>query len=99
MPVTRVEMTTHALERSVETAYNKLETMRQMFKLSEKVLSLRTEWNCVRQRELTRGAALNSQADTAGAQEYDANALILRSQLDYFEAHDEVIHTMGGTLE
>ena len=92
MPVIRVEMTTDAVELSVETAYNKLEKMQQMFKVPEEVLSLRTESNRVRQRELIRGAALNPQADTARAQEYDAKALL---KLDCFEAHDEVIHAMG----
>jgi outer membrane protein TolC len=87
------------VDLSVETAYNKLERTQQMLKVSEEVLSLRTESNRVRQQELIRGAALKSQADTTRAQEYDAKALLLQSQLDYFEAHDEVIHAMGGTLE
>ena len=90
---------TDAVELSVETAYNKLERTQQMLKVSEEVLALRTESNRVRQQELIRGAALNSQADNATAQEYDAKALLLQSQLDYFEAHDEIIHAMGGTLE
>jgi outer membrane protein TolC len=90
---------TDAVEVSVQTAYNKLERTQQMLKVSEEVLSLRTESNRVRQQQLIRGAALNSQADAATAQEYDAKALLLQSQLDYFEAHDEVIHAMGGTLE
>jgi outer membrane protein TolC len=90
---------TDAVEVSVQTAFNKLERTQQMLKVSEEVLSLRTESNRVRQQELIRGAALNSQADTARAQEYDAKALLLQSQLNYFEAHDEVIHAMGGTLE
>jgi outer membrane protein TolC len=90
---------TDAVEVSVQTAFNKLERTQQMLKVSEEVLSLRTESNRVRQQELIRGAALNSQADTARAQEYDAKALLLQSELNYFEAHDEVIHAMGGTLE
>ncbi len=90
---------TDEVEVSVQTAYNKLERTQQMLKVSEEVLTLRTESNRVRQQELIRGAALNSQADTATAQEYDAKALLLQSQLDYFEAHDEVIHAMGGTVE
>jgi outer membrane protein TolC len=90
---------TDAVEVSVQTAYNKLEKTHQMLKVSEEVLSLRTESNRVRQQELIRGAALNSQADAATAQEYDARALLLQSQLDYFEAHDEVIHAMGGTVQ
>jgi outer membrane protein TolC len=90
---------TDAVEVSVQTAYNKLERTQQMLKVSEEVLALRTESNRVRQQELIRGAALNSQADAATAQEYDAKALLLQSQLDYFEAHDEVIHALGGTVE
>jgi outer membrane protein TolC len=90
---------TDAVEVSVQTAYNKLERTQQMLKVSEEVLSLRTESNRVRQQELIRGAALNSQADSARAQEFDAKALLLQSQLDYFEAHDEVIHAMGGTVQ
>jgi hypothetical protein len=42
-----------------------------------------------------QGAALKSQAAVAAAQEYDAKALLLQSQLDYSEAHDEFIHAMG----
>jgi outer membrane protein TolC len=90
---------TDEVEVSVQTAYNKLERTQQMLKVSEEVLSLRTESNRVRQQELMRGAALNSQADTATAQEYDAKALLLQSQLDYFEAHDEVVHAIGGTVQ
>jgi len=90
---------TDEVEVSVQTAYNKLERTQQMLKVSEEILSLRTESNRVRQQELIRGAALTSQADTARAQEYDAKALLLQSQLDYFEAHDEVIHAMGGTVQ
>src|ERR1700757_4715 len=90
---------TDEVEVSVQTAYNKLQRTQQMLKVSEEVLSLRTESNRVRQQELIRGAALNSQADTTTAQEYDAKALLLQSQLDYFEAHDEVVHAMGGTVE
>ena len=90
---------TDAVELSVETAYNKLERTRQMLKVSEEVLALRTESNRVRQQELIRGAALNSQADTATAQEYEAKALLLQSQMDYLQAHDELLDAMGSALE
>jgi hypothetical protein len=53
----------------------------------------------VHQQELIRGTALNSQADTTPAQEYDAKAILLESQFDYFEAYDEVVHAMGGTVQ
>jgi outer membrane protein TolC len=87
------------VELVVQTAYNKLERTQQMLKVSEEVLALRTESNRVLQQELLRGAALTSQADTALAQEYDAKTLLLQSQLDYLQAHDEVVHAMGRTPE
>jgi outer membrane protein TolC len=90
---------TDAVELSVETAYNKLERTQQMLKVSEEVLALRTESKRVRQQELTRGAALNSQADAATAQEYDAKALLLQSQMDYMQAHDELLDAMGSSPE
>jgi len=86
---------TDAVELSVETAYNKLERTQQMLKVSEEVLALRTESSRVRQQELIRGAALNSQADAATAQEYDAKALLLQSQMDYLQAHDDLLNAMG----
>jgi outer membrane protein TolC len=86
---------TDAVELSVDTAYNKLERTQQMLKVSEEVLALRTESNRVRQQELIRGAALNSQADAASAQEYDAKALLLQSQMDTLQAHDELLDAMG----
>jgi outer membrane protein TolC len=87
------------VDLSVETAYNKLERTQQMLKVSEEVLSLRTESNRVRQQELIRGAALKSQADMANAQEYDARALLLQTRLDYLQAHDELLDAMGSTPE
>jgi outer membrane protein TolC len=86
---------TDAVQLLVETAYNKLERTHEMLKVSEEVLALRTESNRVRQQELIRGAALNSQADTATAQEYEAKALLLQSQMDYLQAHDELLDAMG----
>src|SRR3984885_2777110 len=90
---------TDAVELSVETAYNKLERTQEMLKVSEEVLALRTESKRVRQQELTRGAALNSQAEAATAQEYDAKALLLQSQMDYLQAHDELLNATGSAPE
>ena len=87
------------VDLSVETAYNKLERTRQMLKVSEEVLALRAESNRVLQQELLQGAALNSQADTANAQEYEARALLLQTRLDYLQAHDELLDAMGSTPE
>jgi outer membrane protein TolC len=90
---------TDEVDLSVETAYNKLERTQQLLKVSEEVLALRTESNRVRQQELIRGAALNSQADAATAQEYDAKALLLQSRMDYLQAHDELLDAMGTAPE
>ena len=87
------------VELAVETAYNKLERTQEMLKVSEEVLALRSESSRVLQQELLQGAALKSQAAMATAQEFDAKALLLQSQLDYSEAHDEFIHAMGRTPE
>jgi outer membrane protein TolC len=87
------------VELAVETALNRLERTQQMLKVSEEVLALRSESSRVLQQELVQGAALKSQAATATAQEYDAKALLLQSQLDYSQAYDEFIHAMGRTPE
>jgi outer membrane protein TolC len=83
------------VELAVHTGYNKLERTQEMLKVSEEVVALRSESNRVLQQELLQGAALKSQAAMATAQEYDAKALLLQSQLDYSQAHDEFIHAMG----
>jgi len=90
---------TDEVELAVETALNKLERTQQMLKVSEEVLALRSESNRVLQQEQVQGSALKSQAAMATAQEYDARALLLQSQLDYSQAHDEFIHAMGLTPE
>jgi hypothetical protein len=70
---------TDEVELAVHTAYNKLERMQQMLKVSEEVAALRSESNSVLQQELLQGAALRSQAAMETAQEYDAKALLLQS--------------------
>jgi outer membrane protein TolC len=90
---------TDEVELAVHTAYNKLERTQQMLAVSEEVVALRSESNRVLQQQLLQGAALKSQATMATAQEYEAKALLLQSQLDYSQAHDEFIHAMGGTPE
>jgi outer membrane protein TolC len=85
------------VELAVLTAYNKLERTQQMLSVSEELLSTRAESSRVLQQELARGAALSSQADMAVAQELDAKTLLLQSQLEYTQAHDELIHSIGQT--
>jgi len=90
---------TDEVELSVQTAYNKLERTDQMRKVSQELLSLRTESSRVLHDQLVRGEALSSQADMGTAQELDARALLLQSELDYTQANDEIVHAMGRTPE
>ena len=68
-----------------------------MLKVSEEALALRTESSRELEQELAHGAALNSQTHLAVAQEFDAKTLLLQSQLDYAQAHDELIDAIGQT--
>ena len=90
---------TDEVELSVETAYNKLDRTHEMLKVSEEVVALRDESNRVMQQKLLQGAALNSQAANTTAQQYDAKALLLQSQLDFLQANDELLNAIGRTPE
>jgi outer membrane protein TolC len=85
------------VELRVQTAYNKLERTKQMVKVSEELLALREESSRVSAQLLLRGVALKSQADSAAAQELDARTSLLRSQLDYMQAQDEITDAIGST--
>ena len=88
---------TDEVERKVETAANKLARTKEMIEVSQQIVTLRTESSRVAARQLERGEALPSQADAAIAQEFDAKTLLLRSQLEYVQARDEMIHAIGRT--
>jgi outer membrane protein TolC len=90
---------TDDVERRVETVANKLEQTQEMIKVSEEILALRAESSRVSAQQLERGEALPSQADAAIAQEFDAKTLLLRSQLEYAQARDEMIQAIGHTPE
>lgn len=86
---------TDDVDLGVETALNRLDRTKEMVTVSEQVVALRTESSRVTADQLLRGEALQSQADAAAAQELDAKALLLQSQLDYAQAHDELLEAMG----
>jgi outer membrane protein TolC len=88
---------TDEVERSVDTAANKLARTREMVEVSQQILALRTESSRVSAQQLERGEALQSQADAAIAQEFDAKTRLLQSQLDYVQAGDEMIQAIGLT--
>jgi outer membrane protein TolC len=85
------------VELRVQTAYNKLERTRQMVAVSEELLAVRTEAGRVAAEQLGKGAALPSQAKATSAQELEAKALLLQSQLDYVQAADEMVQAIGQT--
>ena len=86
---------TDEIELQVQVAYNKLQRTREMVNVSEEVLALRAESSRVSAQQLGRGEALASQADQAAAQEFDAKAQLLQSQLGYLQAGDELTEAMG----
>ena len=88
---------TDEIERRVERAANKLERTREMVNVSEEVLTFRAESSRVSAQQLERGEILRSQADAAVAQEFNAKALLLAAQLDYVQAHDELLQAIGLT--
>jgi len=85
------------VELRVQTAYNKLERTRQMMKVSEELVALRTESHRVSVQQLQGGSALRSQAVAAEARELEAKTLFLQSQLEYIQANDEMTEAMGQT--
>ena len=90
---------TDDVELQVQIAYNKLQRTREMVDVSKELLTLRTEASRVSAQQLEKGAALPSQADHAVALKFDAETLLLQSQLDYIQAHDEMTQAMGLTPE
>ena len=87
------------IEVRVETAYNKLDRTRQMVAVSRELLATRSEARRVSAQQLEQGAYLRSQADAAAAQEFEAQTLLLQSQLEYAQAQDELTNAIGQTAQ
>jgi outer membrane protein TolC len=83
------------IEVKVQTAYNKLEQTEQMVAVSQELLAARKEARRVSAQGLEKGTYLPSQAEAAGAQESEATTLLLQSQLEYAQAHDELNEAIG----
>src|SRR6202041_2018003 len=75
------------------------EAKENLARVSEELYALRAESSRVSAQQLQKGEALQSQAQSAVAQEFDAKTTLLQSQLDYIQARDEVIQAMGLTPE
>ena len=85
------------VELRVQTAYNKLERTRQMIAVSEELLALRAESRRVTVEQVAHGSALGSQSMSSLAQELEAKAGMLQSQLDYLQAAAEMDDAVGRT--
>ena len=85
------------IEVSVQSAYNRLERTKQMVAVSQELLAQRREARRVSAQQLERGAYLRSQAAAAVAQEFEAQTLLLQSQLEYAQAQNELTHAIGRT--
>jgi hypothetical protein len=81
----------------VQTAYNKLERTQQMVGVSRELLAARQEAQRVSAQQLARGTYLRSQAENAAPQEFEAETLLLQSELDYAQAQDELTQATGRT--
>jgi outer membrane protein TolC len=86
---------TDDVELRVETALNRLDRTKEMVDVSEQLLALRTESSRVTAQQLLGGEALQSQVDAGVAQELDAKTMFLAAQLDYVQAHDELLQAIG----
>jgi|HubBroStandDraft_6_1064221.scaffolds.fasta_scaffold01330_9 outer membrane protein TolC len=87
------------IEVGVQTAYNKLDRTREMVAVSRELLATRTEARRVSAQQLQQGTYLRSQADAAVAQEFEAQTLLLQSQLEYAQAEDELTNAIGETAK
>jgi outer membrane protein TolC len=87
------------VEVRVQTAYNKVERTQQMVAVSQELLTTRQEARRVSAQQLQQGTYLRSQADAAAAQEFEAQTLLLQSQLEYAQAQDELTDAIGETAK
>jgi outer membrane protein TolC len=83
------------VELKVQTAYNKLRRTQQMVAVSQELLATRQEARRISAQQLEQGTYLRSQAAVATAQEFEAQTLLLQSQLDYAQAQDELTQAIG----
>jgi hypothetical protein len=70
-----------------------------MVAVSRELLATRSEGRRVSAQQLQQGTYLRSQADAAAAQEFEAQTLLLQSQLEYAQAQDELTNAIGETAK
>jgi len=87
------------VEVRVQAAYNKVQRTQQMVAVSQELLATRHEAKRVSAQQLKQGTYLRSQADAATAQEFEAQTILLQSQLEYAQAQDELTDAIGETAQ
>ena len=87
------------VEVRVQTAYNKVERTQEMVAVSRELFATRQEARRVATQQLQQGTYLRSQAAAAAAQEFEAQTLLLQSQLEYAQAQDELTNAIGETAQ
>ena len=87
------------VEVRVQAAYNKVQRTQQMVAVSQELLATRQEARRVSAQQLKQGTYLRSQADAAAAQEFEAQTILLQSQLEYAQAQDELTDATGETAQ
>jgi outer membrane protein TolC len=87
------------VEVRVQTAYNKVERTEQMVAVSQELLAARKEAQRVSSQGLVQGTQLPSQAAAVAAQEFEAQTLLLQSQLEHLQAQDELTQAIGLTAQ
>jgi outer membrane protein TolC len=85
------------VELRVQAAYNTLERTQKMIAVSQELVSLRAEGRRMSLEQVAHGTALPSQSLTSVAQELEAKAGMLQSQLDYLQAAAEMEDAIGRT--
>jgi hypothetical protein len=70
-----------------------------MVAVSQQLLATRQEARRVSLQQLKQGTYLRSQADAAVAQEFEAQTLLLQSQLERAQAQDELTNAIGQTAK
>jgi outer membrane protein TolC len=85
------------VELQVQTAYNRVERTGQMIAVSAELLSLRAESRRITVEQVAHGSALRSQSLASVAQELEAQAGMLQSQLDFLQAAAEMNDALGRT--
>src|SRR5262249_32260512 len=81
----------------IEQSLNKVERTKQMLKVANEVVKLRTEGERVAENQLKEGVGLVSATRQASAANYRAQADLLQAQLAHLLAQAELEQTIGRT--